>query len=247
MSDPARIVSLEPAATVTLRELGVADRLVGVTAHCRAELDGAADPATLGGWLDPDLDRLATLDPDLVCTGDALQAEVRDAVRDRGMPVHHTTADTLDSVIEGFAALGRAVGRGAAGERLAERSRDRLDRVRERTPEDDRPTVYCEEWSDPPMAAGNWVPEAVAAAGGRYPFVDPGERSRPVDGATVEAADPDHAVLHVCGHGDRVDPATIGDREWDVTPEVHVVDDSLLNQPSPNLIDGIERLAVLLR
>ncbi|WP_338741665.1 helical backbone metal receptor [Haloplanus salilacus] len=246
MPDPARIVSLEPAATVTLRELGVADRLVGVTAHCRGELDDAGDPTVLGGWLDPDLDRLDDLDPDLVCTGDALQAEVRDAVRDRGIAVHHTTADTLDSVIEGFAALGRAVGCPDAGERLAERSRNRLRRVRERVPEDDRPTIYCEEWSDPPMAAGNWVPEAVATAGGRYPFVDPGERSRPVDGSEVAAADPDHAVLHVCGHGERVDPATIADREWAADPTVHVVDDSLLNQPSPTLIDGVERLADLL-
>jgi iron complex transport system substrate-binding protein len=246
MPTPARIVSLEPAATVTLRELGVADRLVGVTVHCRDELDGAATPTVLGGWLTPDLDRLDALDPDLVCTGDALQAEVRNAVRDRGLPVHHTTADTLDSVIESFSALGRAVGRPEAGERLAERSRDRLDRVRERVPETDRPTVYCEEWADPPMAAGNWVPEAVTTAGGRYPFVDPGERSRPVGGDEVEAAAPDHAVLHICGRGECADPATVTDREWAVNPAVHVLDDSFLNQPSPNLIDGIERLADLL-
>ena len=246
MSSPSRIVSLAPAATVTLRELGVADRLVGVTTHCRAELDDCVDPAVLGGWLDPDLDRLDALDPDLVCTGDALQAEVRDAVRDRGITVHHTTADTLDSVVEGFSTLGRAAGRPEAGRRLADRSRSRLDRVRERTPEGDRPTVYCEEWADPPMAAGNWVPEAVATAGGRYPFVAPGERSRPVSREAVERADPDHAILHICGRGERVDPTTITDRAWEVDPAVHVVDDSLLNQPSPNLIDGVERLADLL-
>jgi iron complex transport system substrate-binding protein len=246
MSAPSRIVSLAPAATATLCALGVADRLVGVTTHCRAELDDTRDPAVLGGWLDPDLDRLETLDPDLVCTGDALQEEVRDAVRDRDVRVHHADARTIEGVVEGFADLGRAVGRERTGERLAERSRERLDRVRERTPDgDDRPTVYCEEWADPPMAAGNWVPEAVAAAGGRYPFVEPGARSRPVSEAAVAAADPDHAVLHLCGHGERADPETITDRAWDADPAVHVVDDSLLNQPSPNLIDGVERLADL--
>lgn len=242
-----RIVSLAPSVTATLRELGAADRLVGVTAHCRSELDGRdVDPAVLGGWLDPDLDRLDALDPDLVCTSDALQAEVRDAIRNRGTDVYHADPRTLDEVLAGFAALGRAVGRPDAGERLAARSRDRLDRLRERTPDgDDRPVVYCEEWADPPMAAGNWVPEVVAAAGGRYPFVDPGERSRAVTREEVEAADPDHAVLHLCGHGARADPATVTDREWDVDPAVHVVDDSLLNQPSPNLLDGAERLADL--
>jgi iron complex transport system substrate-binding protein len=95
------------------------------------------------------------------------------------------------------------------------------------------------------MAAGNWVPDAVRAAGGRYPFVDPGERSREVDLAAVERATPDHVVVHVCGHGDRIDPATVEERDWAVDAPVHVIDDSLLNQPSPALIDGVERLARL--
>lgn len=243
MSPPERIVSLAPAATATCRELGVADRLVGITTHCRAELDDG-DPAVLGGWLDPDLDELETLDPDLVCTSDALQSEVRDAIRERGIHVHHVDAGTLPEVIDGFTALGDAVGRGADGERLAARSRERLDRVRERAT-DARPTVYCEEWAEPPMAAGNWVPELVAAAGGHYPFVDPGDRSRAVSREEVEAADPDHVVLHLCGYGTQVDPTTITDRDWDVDAEVHVVDDALLNQPSPNLLDGAERLVEL--
>ncbi len=243
---PRRIVSLAPAVTATLRDLGAADRLVGVTAHCPSELDGHdVDPAVLGGWLDPDLDRLASLDADLICTSDALQAEVRDAIRDRGFDVYHADPRTLDEVIEGFAALGRAVGRPDAGERLAARSRARLDRLRDRTPDDARPTVYCEEWADPPMAAGNWVPEVVAAAGGHHPFVDRGDRSREVSRAAVEEAAPDHVVLHLCGYGSRVDPTTFTDREWDIDPAVHAVDDALLNQPSPNLLDGAERLADL--
>jgi iron complex transport system substrate-binding protein len=243
VSPPNRIVSLAPAATATCRELGVADRLVGVTTHCRSEIQG--DPAVLGGWLNPDLDELETLDPDLVCTSDGLQADVRDAIRDRGMRVHHMDARTLPEVIEGFVALGDAVGRGSEGERLAERSRERLARLRERRPVE-RPTVYCEEWADPPMAAGNWVPELVDAAGGHHPFVDPGDRSRAVTPDEVEAADPDHVVLHLCGHSTGIDPTTFTDREWDVDAAVHVVDDALLNQPSPNLIDGAERLTELI-
>lgn len=242
MSPPNRIVSLAPAATATCRELGVADRLVGVTTHCRSEIEG--DPTVLGGWLNPDLDDLETLDPDLVCTSDGLQAEVRDAIRDRGMRVYHMDARTLPGVIEGFVALGDAVGRQAAGERLAERSRERLTSLREQRPAE-RPTVYCEEWADPPMAAGNWVPEVVDAAGGRHPFVDPGDRSRAVTRKEVEAADPDHVVLHLCGHGTQADAATFADRQWDVNAAVHVVNDALLNQPSPNLLDGAERLAEL--
>ncbi len=244
---PTRIVALAPSASATLSAMGAGDAVVGVTAHC------ALDRPRVGGWLNPDYERLADLDPDLVCTADPLQAEVRDDLRDRGYDVCHVEPDRLAAVLDAFETLGRAAGRPAAGAQLAADARDRLAAVRERVPgpsdgagDDPRPVVYCEEWGDPPMAAGNWVPEAVAAAGGRDPFCDPGDRSRAVSKERVERADPDHVVLHHCGHGDRVDPSLVADRGWDLDATVHVLDDDLLNQPSPALLDGIETLAALL-
>ena len=251
MSAP-RVVSLAPSATATVAALGAADRLVGVTVHCDLPTDSAAGsahgsgpPARVGGWLNPDLDRVVDLDPDVVLTSDALQADLADDCRERGLDVAHREPATLDDAVDGFAARGADVDRPEAGERLAADARDRLGRIAEAVGDRSRPTVYCEEWSDPPMAAGNWVPDAVRAAGGRYPFVDPGERSREVDPAAVERAEPDRVVVHVCGHGDRVDPATVAERDW-VDAPVSVLDDSLLNQPSPALVDGVERLARLL-
>ncbi|PHQ38864.1 cobalamin-binding protein [Halorubrum persicum] len=250
MSSP-RVVSLAPSATATVTALGAAETLVGVTHHCDTPDDagaahGTESPAPVGGWLNPDLDRVAELAPDVVLTSDGLQSDLADDCRERGFAVRHREPATLDEVIATFAARGADVGRPAAGDRLAAEARDRLDRIADAVAGRPRPTVYCEEWSDPPMAAGNWVPDAVRAAGGRYPFVEPGERSREVALATVERADPDHVIVHVCGHGDRVDPATVEERDWAVDAPVHVIDDSLLNQPSPALVDGVERLARLL-
>ena len=158
--------------------------------------------------------------------------------------------ETLDR----FESLAAAAGVDDAGEALVADCRRRLDAVSDRVAavgdgdsevasDTDRPVVYCEEWSEPPMAAGNWVPDAVAAAGGHYPFVEPGERSQEVDRETVADVDPDHAVLHICGTGDDVSTDRLRERGWSLDATVHVVDDSLLNQPSPKLIDGIELLA----
>ena len=249
MTDP-RVVSLAPSATATVAALGAADLLVGVTHHCDPPADagdahGTDGPEQIGGWLNPDLDRVDALGPDVVLTSDGLQADLAADCRDRGFDVAHREPATVDDAVAGFAARGADVGRPEAGERLAADARDRLDRVAGAVADRPRPTVYCEEWSDPPMAAGNWVPGAVRAAGGRYPFVDPGERSREVDLNAVAAADPDHVVVHVCGHGDRIDPETVASRDWAVDAPVHVINDSLLNQPSPALLDGIERLAAL--
>lgn len=241
---PDRIVSLAPSATATFDALGVGDRVVGVTAHC------ALERPTVGGWLNPDFDKLDALEPDLVATSDGLQRELSEEFRERGYRVHHHEPSRLDDVFDGFRSVAAAAGVDDAGERLVADCRERLAAVderveaaRRRTPDEPRPVVYCEEWSDPPMAAGNWVPDAIVAAGGRYPFVEPGERSAEVDRETVEAVDPDHAVLHICGTGDQVRPTRLTERDWALSAAVHVVDDSLLNQPSPRLIDGIELLS----
>lgn len=235
-----RLVSLAPSATSTVQALGAADRLVAVTEH--DDVDGV--PA-LGGWLTPDLDRLADFDPDLVVTADSLQQDLHETVADRGHRTFHHEPTTLEDVLDGFAAIGDAIGLPEAGQELAETSRRRIEAVRDATPADPaaRPVIYCEEWPDPPMAAGNWVPEAVAAAGGRYPFIDAGARSGPIERDTVTDADPDHVVVHHCGVGEQ---ATVDVTErWAFDAELHVIDDAMLNQPGPPLIDGIERLAAL--
>jgi iron complex transport system substrate-binding protein len=193
------------------------------------------------------IEAIAAHDPDVVVLTDALQDHIEtDALPGESLHVDpRTVADVGESFVRIAASLpGVEQARGTA---LRRAFHEELTAIRDAVPPPgaDRPVVYCEEWSDPPMAGGNWVPEIVRAAGGAYPFVDPGERSREVDPADVSAADPDHVVVHVCGHGDRVDPETVESRDW-VDAPVSVIDDSLLNQPSPALLDGVERLARLL-
>jgi len=232
-----RVVAAAPSASAILSSMGAGDTLVGVTAHC------SIDRPVIGGWLTPDYDRLKTLNPDIVCTADTLQASIRDELRDRGYTVCHLDPHTLDEVIDSFEILAEAVDRPKAGATLATDARERLRTVRHRVAGNPTVTVYAEEWADPPMAAGNWVPEAIAAAGGHHPFCDPGERSREVTRTEVEAATPDHVVLHHCGHGTHTNAETFHERGWDVDASVHVLDDDLLNQPSPALFEGIEILA----
>ncbi|ELZ74373.1 putative iron-III ABC transporter periplasmic substrate-binding protein [Haloferax larsenii JCM 13917] len=236
---PPRVVSLAPSAAAILDAAGLAARIVGATAH------SPLDRPLVGGWLNPDFERLAELDPDVVCTSDPLQQDVATEAREHGYEVHHVEPSTLDEVFETFPRICAAAGDAAAGERLADDCRAHLSRVADAVSGRDAPEVYCEEWADPPMAAGNWVPDVVRSAGGSYSLVDAGERSRELSGHEVAAADPDHVVLHPCGKGERGDPEAFDARGWNVDAAVHAVDDSLLNQPSPALVGGVDRLARL--
>ncbi len=239
-----RIVSLAPSATNTIDALDAADSLVGRTDHCR----GSAP--SLGGWLTPDLDQLEDLEPELVITTDTLQRSISETIADLGYATAHFEPATLSDVFETIHGIGTAIDRASAADELIADLQNRLSAVRQRVPARPNPVVYCEEWQAPPMVAGNWVPDAVKAAGGAYPWLDSGERSQQIDAETVEQIDPDHIILHVCGQGTAVEPTSIQERGWSLSAvadgRITVIDDHYLNQPAPSLIDGIERLAAVL-
>ncbi len=63
---PTRVVSLVPSVTESLFDLGLADRLVGITDYCVHPAAGVARLPRIGGTKNPDLDRIVALRPDLV-------------------------------------------------------------------------------------------------------------------------------------------------------------------------------------
>lgn len=114
-------------------------------------------------------------------------------------------------------------------------------------------TVACIEWSDPLMAAGNWVPELVALAGGHPLFGTVGRHSPWILWEDLVAADPDVIIMMPCGY-DLVQTrkATQG---LDQVPNwqklqavkqcrIYLTDgNQYFNRPGPRLVDSLEILA----
>jgi iron complex transport system substrate-binding protein len=59
-----RLVSTAPSLTAIVYALGAGNRLVGVGTYC--EVEGDHDPVRVGGYLDPDIETIVALEPDLV-------------------------------------------------------------------------------------------------------------------------------------------------------------------------------------
>ncbi|UCG82833.1 MAG: ABC transporter substrate-binding protein, partial [Dehalococcoidia bacterium] len=64
---PERIVSHVPSITETLFAIGVEDRIVGVSDYCNYP-EEAKDKPSVGGYFDPSMETIASLNPDLVLT-----------------------------------------------------------------------------------------------------------------------------------------------------------------------------------
>jgi iron complex transport system substrate-binding protein len=105
--------------------------------------------------------------------------------------------------------------------------------------------VFVAEWLDPPFAAGHWVPEMVALAGGREVLGRTGEPSFPVTWQDVAAAGPDVVVAAPCGFGAERAAAESAEIPFPCRA-VAVEANSYYSRPAPRLADGVAQLAHIL-
>ncbi|QKQ98250.1 ABC transporter substrate-binding protein [Candidatus Nanohaloarchaea archaeon] len=237
-----RIVSLAPSNTEILYRLGLGDEIVATTSLCGTPVEALEKPS-IGGWTNPDIEKVRSFDPDLVVASDDLQDNAIDLFEDESFEILQVRPHTVEEVFDSIRRIGRAVDREKEAEKLVEEMKNNLEGLEF----DSSPRIYCEEWMDPPMASGNWIPGLVERSGGEY-FIDEGERSREFDLEELKDFDPEYIFLNVCGAGENVDRSEILERpEWqEITAikkeNVFVVDDSLLNRPGPRLVDGIEEI-----
>ena len=248
---PERIVSLAPSHTEILFAIGLERRIVGVTDHCDYPL-AARLQAKVGGWLAVEADKVAALRPDLVLTASSLQDKIAGSLRDRGLRVERFNPVLFEEVCDTVLDVGGLTERQADAYRIVKAMRAHIRRLREsRTNGKPKLRVYVEEWSEPPTAAGNWVPDLTVTCGAQ-PFLKSGEASRRVELEELKAFDPEVIILSWCGYGERVNPAEVFVREgWQDLKackegKVFVMHDSLLNRPGPRLSQGAQRLARLL-
>jgi iron complex transport system substrate-binding protein len=121
----------------------------------------------------------------------------------------------------------------------------------------DRPRVACIEWIDPPMSAGNWIPELVEMAGGHNLFGEAGKHSPWLQWSDLEKADPDLLIFMPCGFdmpktSIEVEQA-LKQHHWQSlravrTGNVFITDgNSFFNRPGPRLVESLEILAEIIR
>jgi len=127
---PARIVSLAPSITEILFELGLGDRVVGVTRYCGFPPEAKTKPQ-MGGYYDPNYEPLKAARPDLVITVPE-HDDVREELRKLGvktMTVDHTS---IRGIMESIVAIGTMAGCPERAAALRARLETRIRKIGER-------------------------------------------------------------------------------------------------------------------
>jgi iron complex transport system substrate-binding protein len=134
---PARIVSLVPALTEMLFAIGAGPQVVAVSSYDSYPPDAASRPR-VGALLDPDVERILALRPDLVAIYGS-QADLRRQLQRASIAVYDYRHAGLADVLTTIRDLGRRTGHAKEADDVAGDIERRLARVRERTAAAPRP------------------------------------------------------------------------------------------------------------
>jgi iron complex transport system substrate-binding protein len=211
-----------------------------------------------------DEERLMMLKPDFLITQelcDVCAVSYQDvcsiAARLPGSPqVLSLAPPDLNGMFDDIACIAAAMDVAEQGEALVAGLRARLAAVGELVKDRPRPRAFALEWLDPPFAAGHWLPEMIAWAGGEEIIGRTGKKSFRTTWEAIIAAQPEVILLIPCGYTKEA-----AEQEWLALPKpagwetlpavqqgcVYALDaNSYCSRPAPRLVDGVEQLACLL-
>ncbi len=257
LEEPAqRIISLVPSSTEILFALGVGDRVVGASEYCNYPAEAQAI-TRVGGFDGPNLELIASLNPDLVFAA-SLHKEAVEAMEGMGIAVLALDPQSIGEISGNIRLMAKAVGREEAGNTLIEDLEERLAKVAEKVSalkEGDRPLVFFEGWYPGISTAGEgtFIDEVITLAGGKN-LAWGISRWGNIQEEEVLARNPDF-IIH--GYLDEIlkDPDTMvhfanrdGWAEIKAIKEnqVFFIDPDVINRTSHRIVSAVEAIAKML-
>ena len=257
----SRIVSMAPNITETLFALGQDARVVGVSRFCTYPPEVAGKPS-VGGYLDPNYEAVAILEPDIVLLLTE-HGSVRGWLDELGI-AHQTMGNrTVDEIIGTIKTVGSLCDAESAADSLIADITARMGRIRDATSDHDRPRVLVSigrtlgsgTLSDVYIAgAGTYYDELIRLAGGTNAY-DTGTIAYPLMSAEgILHLDPDIIIDLVQDIGDSDDERATVLREWEDVAKVAAVRDGRVHLlagshavvPGPRFILLLEDMAKIL-
>jgi len=245
-----RIVSLAPSLTETVYALGLQDRLVGDTDYCDYPAD-AAKKHKVGGAINPNMEEVAALKPDVVLVVKSLnRLETVRALEQLGIAVYSADPHSVGDVLSSMKKLSGVLGADDAGARLDEKLEGRLATIGEKLKGAEPRRVMFVVWTQPLQSVGRktFIADVLERAGATS-VVDSKQDWPQFSLEEAVRLQPEYLVF-ASSHSEAVrnDVEALALKPgWSAMDAVKkrkiaVVSDAI-NRPGPRIVDAIEELA----
>ena len=249
---PVRVVSLVPSVTETIFALGGEARLAGRTDWCDSP-PAARNKPSVGSMIDPSIETIVKLRPDLViATDEGNREETFVQLRRLGIPMYLVHAHRVSEMLDMLTRVGELIGRREAVGPLVASIQGRIEDVRRRVRARRTPSVLYVLWPEPLIVPGqgSHITELIEMAGGRSITAAMNESYVRLSLEAAVARAPEVIIL-----ADHSKTGTAAGRQspetWQRLTSVpavragrlHSIDLSILHRYGPRVPDGLELLA----
>jgi iron complex transport system substrate-binding protein len=253
-STPKRIISLSPSNTEILFALGLADQVVGVTTYDNYP-PAAASKEKLSGFSDVNIEKVVSLQPDLVLAASLHTAKIVPALEQLGITVLVLKPGTISQILKDIQLIGDICGKSAAAKTLNAALQKRVDAVTSvsNSLTTEKPRILYVTWHDPIWTAGD---DTII-----------GELIRDVHGTNIAADLTSYATMTleaVIGKNPQIIivMSSMGDQtslnyinseprlqsvDALKNKQVYTIDADIFGRTTPRIVDGLESLAKIVQ
>ena len=254
---PKRIVSLAPSNTEILFALGAGDRVVGVTDYCNyppevVEMKKAGLIASVGGYSTVNIEKVITLNPDVVFAAYGNGREVVEVLRGFDIKVIALNPKDIDDVMRWTETIGKIIGEEENATRLISWMKSEVDKVKEKTKNyKKKPKIVHIIWNDPIWVSGNntFADDVIELAGGINAF-DELDGWKIVSYEEIISKDPDIIIVNSgsgMGGGRNILYEWVLKELSDLRAvregHVYVIDSDIIDRPSYRLVYALENIS----
>jgi iron complex transport system substrate-binding protein len=263
---PQRIISLAPSVTPILYQIGVGDKVVGVTQYDDYPYNftawfEAGNMTCVGGFSTPNLEAIASLQPDLIFSTNINDPYIPN-MRDLGFKVVVTGPTSIEGIYQTIALIGKATGAENNATALVNTLRNQIEDVKAVIAAaniTEKPTVYYEIWYDSSgiMSAGStsWINDVITTAGGINIFANETEEWPSTSSEVIVQKNPSVILLPTNMGTGTPFYGSVDDVKarpgWTTIAAVknnriYVIDQNIFNQPGSRVADQVKAVAASL-
>lgn len=246
---PQRIISLAPNLTEIIFGLNGGDRLAGVTSYCDYP-PAARDKEKVGDTIQPNIERIIALKPDLVLVSTSSQLEQLTTRLDQlSIPVYVTNPRTVQDVIASIRRIGEVVGSQEAGAALAGEMQARIESIEKQIGSSKKVRVLYALQTGPLIVPGrNTFINDLLRLAGADSISSSETADYPQFSLESAIARAPEAIIAQETHGAGGPSDAELKRLFAVTPAIRNnqiirVNPDLITRPGPRIVEGLEMLA----
>ena len=244
-AEPLRVVSVGPNITELLYSLGVQEKLVGRTDYCDYPKE-VLSVDTIGTLYTPDVEKIISLEPDLVIASTHFLDETKEKLEAVGISVLVLHEENeLEGVYRLIDTLGAVFNEKGRALEIVEDMQKRIAAVEEKVAEVEPVSVYYVvgygDGGDYTAGGDTFIHEILTAAGGRNVAEEVSGWSYSLE--KLLEADPDVILVSEADYEGFVETEPYAGLRAVKEGRVYTIDENLLNRQCDRNADAVEQIA----